>query len=489
MRSRFLAATILALSCGSAALADEAVATARPVPLTRDEMKRMLEDLKSRKIRIPLPELTDADREALGERADNYEARLRHQYLPPSEGSVFGGFGGARNPSSARPGTGTPPANPAATPQRDFTRNADENMTLSYSFKTMLFWIVARTNNCQYCLGHQEQKLSAVGMSEEEIAALDFDWKKFKPAEQAAFAYARKITYSPHQIGDADIEALRKFYTDSQILEMTLSTAWNNSINRWKEGAGIPQSKDGSNFFRRSGEIPKDRPVPNETFLTPTASEYAKSVSQVVPVLVDITGNPTTQASSSRPPLESRVETEKALTAARNRTSRLPLQSEEAVRQAWGTDVPEGPVPNWMKLMVTFPNEVKGRLTGLMSLTSDRGDLSLLTKAQVSWIVARQDRAWYAAGQAQTQLRKLGQTDDQIFALDGDWHEFSAKDRALFQFARNLAMSPIALTDNDVAAALEASGPRQVVQLVNFVTSRAYFDRVTEAAGLPIEAP
>jgi alkylhydroperoxidase family enzyme len=474
MRSRFLASTLLALACGSFVSADEAISTARPIPLTRDEMKRLLEELKGRTIRIPLPELTEADRAALGERADSYEARLRHHYLPVGEGSVFGG----------RP---QPPAQPGAPPPppRDFTRNADENMTLSYSFKTMLFWIVARTNNCQYCLGHQEQKLSAVGMTEEEIAALDFDWKRFKPAEQAAFAYARKITYSPHQIGDDDIAALRKHYTDSQILEMTLSTSGNNAINRWKEGAGIPQSKDGETFFRRATNLPKDRPVPDKSFLTPTAAEYSKSKSQVVPFVVDVTGNPT--ATSSRPALESREQVEAARAAARTRQPRLPLQSEEAVRAAWGPEVPEGRVPNWMRLMATFPNEGKNRLPSLMAMTAERGDLSLKTKAQVSWIVARLDRAWYAVGQAQAQLKKLGQTDDQIFALDGDWHEFTAEEQAIFRFARDLAMSPIALTDAEVTAALGTAGPRKVVQLVNFVTGRAYFDRVTEAAGLPLD--
>lgn len=474
MRRPLFATALLALSWGQLLRADEVVTTARPVPLTRDEMKRMLEELKGRTIRIPLPELTEADRAALGERADSYEARLRHHYLPAGEGSVFGG----RPQPPAQPGA--PPA-----PPRDFTRNADENMTLSYSFKTMLFWIVARTNNCQYCLGHQEQKLSAVGMTEEEIAALDFDWKRFKPAEQAAFAYARKITYSPHQIGDADIEALRKHYTDSQILEMTLSTSGNNAINRWKEGAGIPQSKDGELFFRRATNLPKDRPVPDKSFLTPTAAEFSTAKSQVVPFVVDVTGK--AAATSSRPALESRELVEAALAAARTRQPRLPLQSEEAVRAAWGSEVPEGRVPNWMRLMATFPNEGKNRLPSLQAMTAERGDLSLKTKAQVSWIVARLDRAWYAAGQAQAQLKKLGQTDDQIFALDGDWHEFTAEEQAIFRFARDLAMSPIALTDAEVAAALDAAGPRKVVQLVNFVTGRAYFDRVTEAAGLPLD--
>lgn len=481
------AVACLVLSFGVRLPAEQAVPTARPIPLTRDEMKQMLEDLKSRPIRIPLPELTDADREALGERADSYEARLRYHYFSVGEGSVFGGGGGGRRTEAAG-AAGTPPGTPRPTPPRgDFTRNSDENMTLSYSFKTMLFWIVARTNNCQYCLGHQEQKLSAVGMTEEQIAALDFDWKRFTPAEQAAFAYARKITYSPHLIGDTDIDALRKHYTDSQILEMTLSTAWNNSINRWKEGAGIPQSKSGESFFRRAENLPKDRPVPNETFLTPTPAEFAKSLSLVVPVSVDTAGLPSSTGVSSRPALESRAEVEAALLVARTRPSRLPLLSEDEVRKVWTTDVPEGPVPNWMRLMANFPNDGRGRLSSLLAMTTERGDLSLVTKAQVSWIIARQDRAWYAAGGAQAQLLKLGQTADQVFALDGDWHEFTAEEQALFRFARHLAMSPIALTDGDVEEALKLAGSRKVVQLVNFTTSRAYFDRVTEAAGLPLE--
>ncbi len=486
MLKRTLAAALIAVSCGSLLPAEDIVPTARPIPLTRDEMKRMLEDLKSRPIRIPLPELTDADRETLGERADSYEARLRHHYLPAGEGSVFGGGGRPAGGTPTAPRVGTP-GTPAPAPARDFTRNADENMTLTYSFKTMLFWIVARTNNCQYCLGHQEQKLSAAGMTEEQIAALDFDWKRFTPAEQAAFAYARKITYSPHLIGDADIDTLRKNYTNSQILEMTLSTAWNNSINRWKEGAGIPQSKSGESFFRRAENLPKDRPVPNETFLTPTPAEFTKSLSVVVPVSVDAAGTPSATGMSSRPALESRAEVEAALQAARNRKSRLPLLSEDEVRKVWTTEVPEGPVPNWMRLMATFPNEGRGRLNSLQAMTTERGDLSLVLKAQVSWIIARQDRAWYATGGAQAQLRKLGQTDEQVYALDGDWQEFTAEERALFRFARDLAMSPIALTDADVAEALQLAGPRKVVQLVNFTTSRAYFDRITEAAGLPLE--
>ena len=93
-----------------------------PVPLTRPEMKQLLEDLKARKPRIPLPELTDAEKEKLGERGTGYESRLRFHYMPGGDGR--GGLG--------------------------FGREADPKMSLSYEFKTQLFWIVSRTNNCHY---------------------------------------------------------------------------------------------------------------------------------------------------------------------------------------------------------------------------------------------------------------------------------------------------------------------------------------------------
>ncbi len=110
---------LLAAAAGTAGAADDPKQPL-PVPLTRPEMKQYLEDLKDRKPRIPLPELTEAERARLGERGSGYEARLRALYLPAGEGG--GGFG----------------------------REPDPAMTLPYRFKTMLFWVVSRANNCHY---------------------------------------------------------------------------------------------------------------------------------------------------------------------------------------------------------------------------------------------------------------------------------------------------------------------------------------------------
>jgi hypothetical protein len=101
--------------------ADEPGAAPPPVPLTRPELKQLLEDHKVRKPRIPLPEPTEAEKEKLGERG-GYEGRLRLHYMPPGEARGGGFFG----------------------------REPDPNMSLTYAFKTEMFWIVSRTNNCHY---------------------------------------------------------------------------------------------------------------------------------------------------------------------------------------------------------------------------------------------------------------------------------------------------------------------------------------------------
>ena len=269
---------------------------------------------------------------------------------------------------------------------------------------------------------------------------------------------------------------------------MALSVSGNNSINRWKEGAGIPQSKEGSGFLARAEKpVPTDWPLPVKSFLTPTPEKYKESATHVVPLWLDEkSGKPSRLAVCSRPVLESREEVEAALEACRKRSPRLPLADEDKALALLPGDWPQGPLPQWVRLLANFSRDGKSRIVELRA-ADEKGDLKPLLKAQVSWIVARQDRAWYALGQARRRLRELGWSDEQIYRLDGSWKDFTAAERALFTVARKLAASPIVLTDEDVAEAVKLTSPREVVQLISYTAGRALFDRVTEAAGLQLE--
>ncbi len=479
---RFSKTALFGLVVSSAGLlyAVDSDVAPRPVPLTRPEMKEYLEDMKGRTLRIPLPELTAEDKKKLGERGSSYESRLRYHYAPPDvQGPGAQGAGG-----QPRTGGGG-----------GFGRDNDPDNSLDYAFKVQLFWIVSRTNNCQYCLGHQESKLLNAGMTEDEIAALDGDWSAHTPAQRTAYTFARKFTYEPHLLNDADIDGLRKHYTDKQIFEMILSMAGNNSINRWKEGAGIPQSSGGGGLGSRrpasdnaGAEKKAERPAETkQTYLTPTSPKFQNLITKVAPVTFDPkTGKPTKLAVSNRPALESRAEVEMALEAARHRKPRLPLADEATTKEVLPEGFPEAALPQWVSLLATFPNSAMGRIGSIVSADT-RGDLKPLFKAQVSWIIARQDRAWYATGQAKQRLKDLGWSDDQIYSLDGDRAKFTPAERSLFTLARKLAATPVVLTDADVAEAMKQAGPRDVVQTIIYTTNRASFDRITESAGLRVE--
>jgi hypothetical protein len=323
-------------------------------------------------------------------------------------------------------------------------------------------------------------------LKEDEIAALDGDWSEFGPAERAAFAFARKFTYEPHRLTGEDIEALRKHYKDLQILEMILSMAGNNSINRWKEGAGVPQSANGGGFGRKTDAPLKQDPKPH-TYLTPTSDAFKDKATKVAPFRADEKASGTRRETvCERPALESRVEVEKALAAARRRAPRLPLAGEDQARELSPEGFPKGDLPQWVLLLANFPKDGKTRIAGIHS-TESRGNLTPLLKAQLSWVIARQDRACYALGEAKRRLREQGWSDDQIYKLDGDWSEFTPAERALFRVARQLAASPIVLTDAEVARAVKLAGPRDVVQVITYTAHRASFDRITEAAGLRVE--
>jgi AhpD family alkylhydroperoxidase len=493
----------VALAFGNAGfvLSQDSPEGIRPTPLTRPEMKRLLEDVKVRVPRIPLPELSDSDREKLGLQADSYESRVKYHYLNGMDGSRSGSSNAATpNVRGSQENAAKANANSiqAHGQSRDrslsSSRQQDPLFTLDNALKVELFWIVSRVNNCQYCIGHQESKLLGLGRTEDQIALLDYNWEKSDIASQTAFAFAKKFTLEPHRFSDGDITGLKEHFTEDQILEMVLSMAGNNSINRWKEAIAVPQNKDGGGYSRvgsasSAGQAePASDPLrPRGSYLTPTSTAFESTISSIV-VQSDKSETPNTCATvSRRPALESRDFVEKSLLECATRKPRIPLMNDSKSRENIpGAASLSGELPNWVRLLARFPTAGSSRFDTIQA-SEGNGDISPLLKAQLSWILARQDRAWYALGRARDQLIGLNQNTEQIFALDGDWSSFSAREQVLFRLAKNLGNAPVVLSASEVKQAVDIVGPRDVVQVISFTTTQAAFNRITEALGLPLD--
>jgi alkylhydroperoxidase family enzyme len=410
------------------------------VPATRPELKQFLEDSKHNQPRLPLPPLTDAEREkaSKGDWGVVNNGRMRKHYLP----SELTGAG--------------------------FLREPDPVMTLGYPYQTMIFWIVSRCNNCTYCMGHQESKLAAAGLAEDKIAALDGDWAEFTEAERAGFAFARKLTKTPQAVTAADVTGLRRFYTDAQILEILVVTGNFNAMNRWTGALKIPQEE-------------------HRIYLSETSAPFRDRVSQVAPLDPSrSTSGPTCAGPANRGPLETRAQVDAALAAARSRTSLLPLVDDAKARVVVASDWPSGPLPEWVRLLATFPKAGAARIA-LHRAAEEKGSLDARLKAEIAYVAARNDRAWYALGHAQRRLETLGVSAADRNALDGSLETLPPARRAALALAKKLTVDPALIDDADVAAVRAQFPDKQVAEVIHLVTEAAFFDRVTEAAQLRLE--
>ncbi len=468
MRRTMTAITLLALTAPARA------SDPPPVPLTRPEMKRLLEESKQFAPRLKAPEPSAEERATAKGRGSSFSGTAAMRNLIPPELRDSVGFfmtdGRLQEMSAFALGNPNVSVRPGNWSDRNSRIERDPNMTTEWSFRTMLFWIVSRSNNCIYCMGHQEGSLPRVGVTEDRIAALDGDWSEFTLAERAAFALARKLTVAPQTISDADIDAVRRHYADLQVLEMIGLVAGFNAMNRWTGPLRLTQE-------------------PFRVFLTPTSAKYASNVTKVGPVSPGSTGARCAPMAAPRPALEPRAAVEQRWDHCRERQSRFPLVSESAARallpeHPFPTDEP---LPNWVRLLANFPKAGVAKISGLHA-SETKGRLSPKLNAQLAWVSARADHAWYALAHAHDRLCALGLNDDAVFAIDeANEVRFTPAERAAFAFARKLTVDPALIADDDFDGLRKYYSDAEIAELIHHVNQDVFFNRVTEAAHLPLD--
>lgn len=110
--------------------------------------------------------------------------------------------------------------------------------TLSQKTKQAIAVLVSRDNSCAYCVAAHTGALRALGISEDEIKAIEenLDKAEFSEKEKALIAFARKANASPLRISDAEFEAVRQAgAADAETIEalgvMELFTAFNKFLD------------------------------------------------------------------------------------------------------------------------------------------------------------------------------------------------------------------------------------------------------------------
>lgn len=153
-----------------------------------DEWQFRLEKQRDRKSRLPVPDW------------DTVKKGLPPEFTARPTRIVWNLVGMGYCPELAVPWTATTRTMWAEAPQ-------------DRVFEESLFWVQTRAIRCNYCMGHCEMLLEVAGLDKAGVAErtrrlAGDDWSCFPPAEQRAYAYARKLSATPWALTAADYRQL-----------------------------------------------------------------------------------------------------------------------------------------------------------------------------------------------------------------------------------------------------------------------------------------
>lgn len=100
--------------------------------------------------------------------------------------------------------------------------------------------VVSKLNECSYCVSHHTPRLVDHGFLPDAVARiLDPDVPGFDEVDLLVRDYAVQVTTHPQRIRDQVFVALRKHFSEEQIVELTLRTALCGFFNRFNDALMI----------------------------------------------------------------------------------------------------------------------------------------------------------------------------------------------------------------------------------------------------------
>jgi uncharacterized peroxidase-related enzyme len=107
--------------------------------------------------------------------------------------------------------------------------------------------VVSASNDCDYCVNHHAEALLNYWKDETKVAQAGKDFRSLDlSAKQIAMMeFAEKLTKSPGDMEESDIEKLRhNGFNDEEILSISLVTNYFNFVNRNANALGVEFSEE-----------------------------------------------------------------------------------------------------------------------------------------------------------------------------------------------------------------------------------------------------
>jgi uncharacterized peroxidase-related enzyme len=104
----------------------------------------------------------------------------------------------------------------------------------------LIYICVSMINECHYCLQHHLASSKRAGVTPQDWAALkEGNHSQLTEKERTALLYAEELTRAPGKIEEADVEELKKYFSDAEILDLHLLVGVANLTNRFTGPLGL----------------------------------------------------------------------------------------------------------------------------------------------------------------------------------------------------------------------------------------------------------
>lgn len=107
--------------------------------------------------------------------------------------------------------------------------------TLSTKLKELVIVRTSQLNHCEYCLASHTRICKKLGWSEDQLAHLaDYEGSSdFTAAEKMALRLAEQMTANERALTEEEFQALRKHYSEGEIIELMAAIGLFNYFNRF----------------------------------------------------------------------------------------------------------------------------------------------------------------------------------------------------------------------------------------------------------------
>ena len=329
-----------------------------------------------------------------------------------------------------------------AVPFEYFMRTAGAEVGGRYDrvFAQSVFWVTTRALKCPYCMGHCEMNWEVAGLTKDEIAQRSKllagdDWSSFPPAEQHAFAFARKLTQSPGAISAEDLNVLKTDFGREEAVIIALNACRYHYMTRISNGFQLKLESE--NVFY----------------------DYYN-----------------TKAPGSASVVEPRSTSPIKLLSDEDAWKRLP-----AVTSGSGK-----PLPSWAKAVAVHMPRTAAAMLQLDFAHRTNSPIDPVLRAKMRYVVASANRCAYSAAYALADLDRNG-GGYEIKVLTGSPAGWPEKDREPLEFARQLTISASTIIDDLFAKLRDRFGDKQVAAMVLLAAYGNFQDRIVLGLNLPIE--